>query len=34
MNESTDSEGASSVGLQIAFEKWIGCTDFINLIGN
>lgn len=29
---SSDSEGASSISLQLSFEKWIGCTDFSNLI--
>ena len=34
LEESTDSEGASSISLQLSFEKWIGCTDFANLIQN
>ena len=32
LENSQDSLGASSVALELAFEKWIGTTDFVNLI--
>ena len=31
---SSDSIGASSIGFQLAFEKWIGEADFVNLLQN
>lgn len=32
LEQSTDSAGASSISLQLAFEKWVGETDFIRLL--
>ena len=32
LQKSTDSQGASSIALLLAFEKWIGCCDFNELV--
>jgi len=32
LESSTDGTGTSSISFQIAFEKWIGQTDFINMV--
>jgi hypothetical protein len=32
LDQSTDGIGASCIGFQLAFEKWIGQSDFINMV--